>query len=112
MYNGIGSIHGGYAATLLDSACGCAVHSRLAPNQGYSTLELKVSYLRALTLDTGIVKAEGTVLSMGRRVAFVQATLCDQSGVLYASASSTLLLFERQLSLERQLSRVAEANAG
>jgi len=49
---------------------------------------------------------------MGRRVAFVQATLCDQSGVLYASASSTLLLFERQLSLERQLSRVAEANAG
>jgi uncharacterized protein (TIGR00369 family) len=94
-YNPIGTIHGGYAATLLDSALGCAVHSRLTATQGYATLELKVSYHRRMTTDTGLVRAEATLLSFGRRAAFAQATLTDAAGTLYATATSTLLVFER-----------------
>ena len=94
-YNPIGSVHGGYAATLLDSACGCAVHSRLSATQAYTTLELKVAYHRGMTHETGLVKAVGTVMSIGRRVAFAQATLQDEAGLLYASATSTLLVFDR-----------------
>lgn len=93
-YNPIGTVHGGYAATLLDSACGCAVHSRLAAGQGYTTLELKVSYHKAITRDTGRLRAEGRVTSIGRRVAFAAADLVGGDGVLYASATSTLLVFE------------------
>src|SRR5436309_15678889 len=76
-YNPIGTVHGGYAATLLDSACGCAVHSRLAAGQGYTTLELKVSYVRGLTDRSGLVRAVGRVVSSGHRVAFAEATLHD-----------------------------------
>lgn len=94
-YNPIGSIHGGYAATLLDSACGCAVHSRLSPTQAYTTLELKVAYHKAATRDSGLLRAEGKVLSFGRRAAFSEARLVDAQGRLYASATSTLLIFER-----------------
>ncbi|WEJ97800.1 MAG: PaaI family thioesterase [Candidatus Sphingomonas phytovorans] len=92
VYNPIGSVHGGYAATLLDSACGIAVHSKLAPGQGYTTLELKVSYVRGMTVDTGVVRAEGVVISMGRRVAFAEAKLTDASGRILATATSTLLV--------------------
>ncbi len=91
-YNPIGSVHGGYAATLLDSACGCAVHSRLAAGQGYTTLELKVAYHKAITIETGLVRAVGTVTSIGRRAAFAEARLTDLSGRLLASATSTLLV--------------------
>jgi uncharacterized protein (TIGR00369 family) len=94
-YNPIGMVHGGYAATLLDSACGCAVHSRLSATQGYTTLELKVAYHKAITKDTGRLRAEGVVLSMGRRAGFAEAKLRDANGKLYASATSTLLVFER-----------------
>ena len=92
--NPIGVIHGGYAATLLDSACGCAVHASLEPGQGYTTLEIKVAYHRALGADTGPVEAEGKVLTLGRRVAFAEARLVDGQGRLCASATSTLLVFE------------------
>ena len=94
-YNPIGTVHGGYAATLLDSACGCAVHSKLAPRQGYTTLELKVAYHRPMTAETGPVRAEGRVVSMGRRAAFAEATITDARGRIYATATSTLLVFER-----------------
>ena len=95
VYNPIGTVHGGYAATLLDSACGCAVHSKLTAAQAYSTLELKIAYHRALTAETGPVRAIGTVLSMGRRAAFAEARLTDASGRLYASATSTLIVMDR-----------------
>ncbi|MBW4037181.1 MAG: PaaI family thioesterase [Proteobacteria bacterium] len=95
VYNPIGTVHGGYAATLLDSACGCAVHSRLSPSQAYSTLELKVAYHRALTAEIGVVRATGTVVSIGRRAAFAEARLTDAAGKLYASATSTLIVMER-----------------
>ncbi|MBW4332334.1 PaaI family thioesterase [Stakelama sp. CBK3Z-3] len=94
-YNPIGTVHGGYAATLLDSACGCAVHSKLDANQAYTTVELKISYLSAITSKTGRLRAEGTVISMGRRVAFAEATLKDERGKLYATATSTLLVMSR-----------------
>ncbi len=94
-YNPIGSVHGGYAATLLDSACGCAVHTRLDEQQAYTTLELKVAYHKAITRDTGPLRAEGRVVTMGRRAAFAEATLRDAAGKLYASATSTLLVFAR-----------------
>lgn len=95
-YNPIGMVHGGYAATLLDSACGCAVHASLAAGQSYSTLEIKVAYHYALTDQTGKVRAEGRVVSMGRRVAYAEARLLDAGGKLFASASSTLLIRDRR----------------
>jgi uncharacterized protein (TIGR00369 family) len=94
-YNPIGTVHGGYTAALLDSACGCAVHSRLTAAQAYTTLELKVAYHRPITKETGMVRAEGLVLSFGRRVAFAEAKLTDAEGKLYASATSTLLVIDR-----------------
>jgi uncharacterized protein (TIGR00369 family) len=94
-YNPIGAVHGGYAATLLDSACGCAVHSRLTASQAYTTLELKVAYHKPITKNTGVLRAEGSVLSFGRRVAFAEAKLTDARGKLYASGTSTLLVFDR-----------------
>src|SRR6185295_9411136 len=94
VYNPLGVVHGGYAATLLDSACGIAVHSQLGPGRGHSTLELKVSYLRGLTAGSGAVHAVGRVTSLGRRVAFAEATLLDGAGRLCATATSTLLVFD------------------
>ena len=91
-YNPIGMVHGGYAAALLDSACGCAIHSSLAAGQKYTTLELKVAYHRAMTVDTGPVRAVGTVSSIGRRAGFAEAKLTDARGKLLASATSTLLI--------------------
>jgi uncharacterized protein (TIGR00369 family) len=95
VYNPIGTVHGGYAATLLDSACGCAVHTRLSATQAYTTLELKVTYHKAMTAETGPVRAEGRVITIGRRAAFTEAKLTDASGRLYASATSTLLVMDR-----------------
>jgi uncharacterized protein (TIGR00369 family) len=94
-YNPIGSVHGGYAATLLDSACGCAVHSKLNANQTYTTLELKVSYLKPMTKNTGKVRAHGRVINVGRRVAFAEAVITDAAGKIYATATSTLLVMEK-----------------
>ena len=88
-------MHGGYSATLLDFACGCAVHSRLSASQAYTTLELKVAYHKPITKDSGRLRAEGRVLSCGRRAAFAEAKLTDAGGKLYASATSTLLVFDR-----------------
>lgn len=90
--NVIGSIHGGYAATLLDFACGYAVLSALSPGQGFSTIDLKVSYLRPLTRETGAVRATGRLLKAGRSVAFSEATLTDAAGTVLATASSSLLV--------------------
>jgi uncharacterized protein (TIGR00369 family) len=94
-YNPIGMVHGGYAATLLDSACGFAVHSKLSATQGYTTLDLNVSYLHPITLNTGLLRAEGTVKRIGRRAAFAEASLTGADGKLYAAATSTLLVFDR-----------------
>ncbi|MEZ5729434.1 MAG: PaaI family thioesterase [Burkholderiaceae bacterium] len=94
VYNPMDAVHGGYTATLLDSACGIATHSALAAGRGHTTLELKVSYLRGLSENSGTVRATGRVVSVGRRVAFAEATLHDGAGRLCATASSTLLVFD------------------
>ena len=95
-YNPIGTVHGGYAATLLDSACGCAAHSRLSASQAYTTLELKVAFHKPVTRETGRLFAEGRLISFGSRAAFAEGTLKDEEGRLYATATSTLLIFERR----------------
>ena len=94
-YNPIGAVHGGFACTVLDSVAGCAVHSTLSATQAYTTLELKVSYLKPITSATGEVRAEARTVSVGRRAAFAEATLTDATGRVLATASSTLLVFER-----------------
>ena len=91
-YNPMGIVHGGYAATLLDSACGIAVVTKLTEDQAMTTLELKTSYLKAMTGKTGKVRAEGRVISIGRRVAYTEASLTDEAGRLLATATSTLLV--------------------
>ena len=93
-YNPLGTVHGGYAATLLDSCMGCAVHTTLPKGTGYTTLEFKVSLVRPITADTGLVRAEGLVISSGRRVATAEGRLTDARGRLLAHATTTCLVFE------------------
>jgi uncharacterized protein (TIGR00369 family) len=95
VYNPINSVHGGYAATLLDSAMGCAVHTMLKEGQGYTTLELKVAYHRAMSDRSGPVRAEGKVISLGRRAAFAEGRLVDKDGKLCATATTTCLVFAK-----------------
>ncbi len=92
-YNPIGSVHGGYAATLLDSCMGCAVHTTLPPGQAYTTLEFKINFVRAMTDRTGRVRAEGRVIHPGSRVATAEGNLCDASGKLLAHATTTCMIF-------------------
>jgi uncharacterized protein (TIGR00369 family) len=91
--NPIGSVHGGFAATLLDSALGCAVHTTLPPGVAYSTLELSVNLVRGITPATGPVLASGRVLHAGRRTATAEARLtAEQGGALLAHAKTTCLI--------------------
>ncbi|MBT1076940.1 PaaI family thioesterase [Geobacter grbiciae] len=92
LYNPLGTVHGGFAATMLDFACGYAVLSKMVPGQAFTTLELKVAYHKAMTKDTGTVRAEGRIVTFGRRAAFTEARLTDMAGKLYASATSSLLV--------------------
>jgi len=93
-YNPLGTVHGGYAATLLDSCMGCSVHTTLPKGVGYTTLEFKVSLVRAITADTGPVRAEGKILTSGRRVATAEGRLIDAADRLLAHATTTCLVFE------------------
>ena len=92
-YNPIGSVHGGVFATLLDSACGCAVHSTLAVGEGYTSLDLSVKFLRAVTVDSGRLRAVGTVMQRGRRTALAEAELYDGHDRLVAHATSSCMIF-------------------
>jgi uncharacterized protein (TIGR00369 family) len=93
-YNPIGSVHGGYAATLLDSAMGLAVHSMLPAGTGYTTLEFKVSFIKGMTQDTGAVRTEGRTLNVGRRAATAEARITDGKDRLLAHATTTCLIFQ------------------
>lgn len=92
--NPLGTVHGGYAAGMLDSACGIATHTGLKPGQSYTTLELKTAFLRPLTARSGKVRTVGRLVSMGGRAAFAEASLYDEAGRLCATATSTLLVFQ------------------
>src|SRR3954471_13924072 len=93
-YNPIGSVHGGYAATLLDSAMGLAIHTMLPAGTGYTTLEFKMSFIKGMTKDMGQVRSEGRTLSVGRRAATAEGRITDTTGRLLAHATTTCLVFE------------------
>ncbi|BDZ48450.1 aromatic compound degradation protein PaaI [Frondihabitans sucicola] len=92
-YNPIGTVHGGFVCTVLDSVLGCAVQSTLPAGTGYTSLEIKVNYLRPLSADSGELTAIGRVTKPGRRAAFAEGEVRDAAGRLIATASSTLLVF-------------------
>ncbi|GAB4522558.1 MAG: hotdog fold thioesterase [Anaerolineae bacterium] len=89
LYNPIGTVHGGFVATICDSVMGCAVHSTLPAGTGYTTLEIKINYLRAITIQTGRVYCEGKVIHAGRRVAVAESRVTDANGKLYGYGSTT-----------------------
>ncbi|MCW2757843.1 MAG: hypothetical protein JWO46_1589 [Nocardioidaceae bacterium] len=93
-YNPIGAVHGGLVCTLLDSVCGCALHSTLPAGRGYTSVEIKVSYLKAVSAASGVLTATGTVVKAGRRVGFTEGVVTDASGAVVATATSTLLVFD------------------
>jgi uncharacterized protein (TIGR00369 family) len=92
-YNPLGSVHGGIAATLLDSVMGCCIHTTLKAGTGYTTVEIKVNYVRAMTHKTGPVRAEGKVINVGSRIATSEGRLVDSAGKLLAHGTTTCLIF-------------------
>jgi uncharacterized protein (TIGR00369 family) len=92
-YNPIGVVHGGLAMTVLDSALGCAVMTTLGKGEAYTTLEIKVNLTRALTKDTGVVRASARMIHRGRTTATAEADLRDAAGTLYAHATTTCIIF-------------------
>ena len=92
-YNPIGTVHGGFAATLLDSALGCAIFSTIAKGDTWTTLELKFNFVRPINKDTGLVRAEGRIIHRGRTVATSEGDLKDRAGKLYAHGTTTCMIF-------------------
>jgi uncharacterized protein (TIGR00369 family) len=92
-YNPLGSVHGGVAATLLDSVMGCCIHTTLKAGIGYTTIEIKVNYVRAMTHKTGEVRAEGKIINVGSRIATSEGRLVDSAGKLLAHGTTTCLIF-------------------
>jgi uncharacterized protein (TIGR00369 family) len=93
LLNPLGSVHGGWALTLIDSATGCSVHSELDAGTGYATVETKVNFVRPIAADAGRVRCEGRVLSRGRQIATAEAHLRSAEGKLLAHGTSTLMIF-------------------
>jgi uncharacterized protein (TIGR00369 family) len=92
-YNPIGTVHGGLVCTLLDSALGCATHTTLPAGTGYTSIEIKVNYLRPVTVDSGPLICTGRVTKPGSRVAFAEGEVLDSRGRVVATASGSLLIF-------------------
>jgi len=92
-FNPLGSIHGGWAATLLDSCMACAVHTTIPAGQGYTTVEFKLNLVRPIMPDTGPLRAEGKLINGGRAIATSEGRLVDASGKLYAHGTETCLIF-------------------
>jgi uncharacterized protein (TIGR00369 family) len=91
-YNGLGVAHGGWAATIIDSAVACAINSTQPAGRMFTTVELKINYTRPLTRETGEVRCTGTVIHIGTRTATAEARVVDRDGLLYAHGSTTCLL--------------------
>ena len=92
-YNPIGSVHGGLALTMLDSALGCAIFSTTQKGETWTTLEIKVNFVRPITKDTGIIRAEGRIIHRGRTIATAEGDVRDRAGTLYAHATTTCAIF-------------------
>lgn len=95
-YSPYGTVHGGLAATLLDTATGCAIQTRLPAGTGYATLNLAVSYLRSITIETGPIRCIGSIVSIGRTVAVSEANIVDASERVLARGTATCLLIQPQ----------------
>ncbi len=93
-YNPLGTVHGGWIATLLDSCVGCAVHSTMPAGKAYTTAELKINYVRAVTTRTPLLRAIGTTIHVGGRMATADGRLVGPDGKLYAHASTTCFIFD------------------
>jgi uncharacterized protein (TIGR00369 family) len=93
-YNPIGAVHGGLVCTLLDSVAGCALQSVLPLGKGYTSIEIKVSYVKGVRASSGLLTGVGTVVKAGSRVGFTEGVVTDESGAVVATASSTLLIFD------------------
>lgn len=95
--NPAGTVHGGWSAAILDSALGCSVHSTIQPGDRYTTVEMKVSYLRPIIAGkTGLMRCEGIVINRGRTLALSEARLTDMAGKLYAHATETCMIFPKK----------------
>jgi uncharacterized protein (TIGR00369 family) len=92
-YNPLGAVHGGFAMTLLDSCLGCCVHTMLAKGEGYTTLEVKVNLVRAITKDTGMIRAVGRIIHRGRTTATAEGDIRDAAGNLLAHGTTTCMIF-------------------
>ena len=92
-YNGIGIVHGGLAATLLDSALGCAINTMMPAGRVFTTLEMKINYVRPMRRETGEVRCEASVIHVGGRVATAEGRIIDENGKLYAHGTATCMLF-------------------
>jgi uncharacterized protein (TIGR00369 family) len=92
-YNPLGTVHGGWICTLLDSCMGCAIHSRLERGQGFTTTELNINFVRPIFEKTGPLRAEGRVIHFGKQIATSEGKLLDESGKLYAHGTTTCLIF-------------------
>ncbi|HEX8774070.1 MAG TPA: PaaI family thioesterase [Pyrinomonadaceae bacterium] len=95
-YNGLGIAHGGLAATLLDSATGCAINTMMPPGRIFTTLEMKINYVRPMRRETGAVRCEASVIYVGGRVATAEGRITDAGGKLYAHGTATCMLFRSQ----------------
>lgn len=93
-YNPIGSVHGGWFGTLLDSCMACAVQTCLPAGRAYTTLEYKINILRAATVESGLIRAEGRAIHVGRRTATAEGRMVDEAGKLYATATTTCMVFD------------------
>jgi len=96
MYSPLGNVHGGIVTVLLDTAMGCSFHTTLPAGVGYTTLELKINFLKSVTAAAGTLRAEGHVVHAGSRIATTDARLVDRGGKLYAHATSTLMILRAE----------------
>lgn len=94
--NPMGIVHGGWALALIDSACGCAGHTTLPAGAGYTTVETKTNFVRAIKLDTGVVRAEGRVVAAGRTIITAEAYIYDAQRRVLAHGTSTLLVLRKE----------------
>jgi uncharacterized protein (TIGR00369 family) len=101
-YNPIGMVHGGVASTVLDSAMGCAVHSTRPAGTGYSTVELKVNFIRPLSTETGTLHCEASVIHTGGRISTAEGKIVDKDGKLYAHGTTTCIIFRPSKEVDRE----------
>jgi uncharacterized protein (TIGR00369 family) len=95
-FNPLGSVHGGVITAILDSAMGCTLHSVLPLGIGYTTIDIKVNFLKSISMKTGLMKATGTIINQGNRTALLESRLIDENGKLYAYATSTCLILKTE----------------